>query len=187
MSLEDRAELARRLTALIPPSSRDPGADEQRRRLFIGALATASTLLIPWIAVLAIKLPPRYLAHHWRLTWVGFDVALGCALAITAWTALHRRQIVVLWAFVSGTLLTCDAWFDVMTASGRDRWVSFDTAAFVELPLAALLFFMGHHLLQLSLRRLLALTGRTVTLPLHRMPLFGVTSHRPRDGAAGSG
>ena len=56
----------------------------------------ASVLMIPWVAALALTLPPRYLAGHWRATWVGFDLALAAALALTAWAALRRRQVVVL-------------------------------------------------------------------------------------------
>jgi len=41
--------------------------------------------------VLAWTLPPRYLAGHWRATWVGFDLVLAAALALTAWAALRRR------------------------------------------------------------------------------------------------
>ena len=41
-------------------------------------------------------------------------------------------------AIIAGTLLFCDAWFDVITSWGnRDHWVTVITALFAELPLAA--------------------------------------------------
>jgi hypothetical protein len=175
MSPSERADLARRLTRLAPA----PQADEHARRRFVIVLATASLLMIPWVAALAWTLPPRYLAGHWRATWVGFDLVLGAALALTAWAAVRRRQVVVLTALVSATLLACDAWFDIMTAAGPDRWVSLATAVLVELPLAGWLFYVAHALVRLSMRRMLTLAGEPVTdLPLRRMPLFGVPPSR---------
>ncbi|MET7395792.1 hypothetical protein ABZS66_20090 [Dactylosporangium sp. NPDC005572] len=142
----ERADLARRLAGLAPPVR--TLAQERARLRFVVVSAVASAVMIPWIAILAATLPPRYLAGHWRATWIGFDVVLGAALALTAWAALRRRRIVILAAAVSGTLLACDAWFDVMTASGPDRWVSIATGALVELPLAGWLFFVALHLVK---------------------------------------
>ena len=175
MSPSERADLARRLARLVPP----PTADARGRRRFVAVVATASLLMIPWVAALTWTLPPRYLAGHWRATWVGFDLVLGAALALTAWAAVRRRQVVVLTALISATLLACDAWFDIMTAAGPDRWVSLATSVLVELPLAVWLFHVSHTLIRHSMRRMLALSGETVTdLPLRRMPLFGVPPRR---------
>jgi hypothetical protein len=146
---------------------------ERTRRRFVIVLGVASVLMIPWIVLLAVTLPPRYLAGHWRATWVGFDVALGGALAFTAWAALRRRQIVVPAALISGTLLACDAWFDIMTASGPDQWLSLATAVF-ELPLAGWLLFVAHHLLRLTVRRGRELAGEPTDVSLWRLPLLGV-------------
>ncbi|MFC4036962.1 hypothetical protein ACFO1B_00885 [Dactylosporangium siamense] len=177
MSPSERADLARRLTRLAPV----PHADEQARRRFVVVVVTAALLMIPWVAALAWTLPPRYLAGHWRTTWVGFDLVLAAALAVTAWAAVRRRQIVVLTAIVSATLLACDAWFDIMTAAGPDRWVSLATALLIELPFAGWLFYVVHALIRLSMRRMLTLSGQTVIdLPLWRMPLFGVPPRRRR-------
>ena len=53
------------------------------------------------------------------------------------------RQVVAGLLFVSATLLTSDAWFDVLltsgAATGRPATGSLLTAVFVELPLAAYL------------------------------------------------
>jgi integral membrane sensor domain MASE1 len=181
MTSEERADLARRLAALVPPMGRRSRADTERaRRRFVIVIGVASVLMIPWVIALAVSLPPRYLAGHWRLTWVGFDVMLGATLAITAWAALRRRQIMILSAIVSATLLVCDAWFDMMTASGHDWWASLATAVLVELPLAVWLFFVSHHLVRLSMRRLLTLAGQSPDVSLWRLPLLGVPPHRSR-------
>lgn len=75
MSREDRADLSRRLAA---PDANLPslGPGDERRRRFVLVLTVASVGLVPWIALLALTLPHRYVAHHWTLTWVGFDIAL---------------------------------------------------------------------------------------------------------------
>ncbi|WP_433044276.1 hypothetical protein [Dactylosporangium sp. CS-033363] len=183
MSAEERADLARRLAQLQPRlARRSVAATERARRRFVVIIGVASVLMIPWIVLLAIRLPPRYTASHWPLTWVGFDVALMLALAFTAWSALRRRQVVVLAALVSGTLLACDAWFDIMTASGPDRWVSLATAFAVELPLAGWLFFVSHHLVRLSMRRLMVLSGQSPDISLAKLPALGVPS-RERQAA----
>jgi hypothetical protein len=50
--------------------------------------------------------------------------------------------------------MTCDAWFDVTTASGRlDMITAIASALLLELPLAALLFAVASHLLYLTARR----------------------------------
>ncbi|GAA4250011.1 hypothetical protein GCM10022255_036600 [Dactylosporangium darangshiense] len=181
MSPDERADLARRLAVLAPKvTRRAPEIAERARRRFVIIIGVASVLMIPWVIALTLTLPPRYLAGHWRLTWVGFDLVLGAALAVTAWAALRRRQIMILAGVVSATLLACDAWFDMVTASGQDRWVSLATAALVELPLAAWLFFISYHLVRLSMRRLLVLSGQSPDVSLWRLPLLGVPPHRRR-------
>ncbi|WP_432824985.1 hypothetical protein [Dactylosporangium sp. CA-092794] len=181
MTPEERAHLARRLAVLAPPvTDRPPAVAERARRRFVIVIGVASALLIPWVAVLAATLPPRYLAGHWRATWVGFDMAVAATLGLTAWAALRRRQIMILLSVVSGTLLVADAWFDLMTAAGPDRWVSLATALIVELPLAGWLYFASHHLVLLSMRRVLILSGQSPDVSLWRLSLFGVPPHRSR-------
>jgi hypothetical protein len=182
MSREERAALSRSLAALDAelPSL---GAGDQRRRRLVVLLTATSAGLIPWIVLLALTLPPRYMAGHWTLTWVGFDVFLLGALGLTAWLAWRRRQAVVIAAFITATLLACDAWFDVTTASGRtDTAIAIASAALLELPLAALLFAMAYHLLHLTARRAHAGHG----LPefpagLFKMGLFGVPRRPAQD------
>jgi hypothetical protein len=60
MSLEDRA---------APPPGRAEltslRAGDQRRKRLVALLTDASAGLIPWIVLLAVTLPHRYLAGHW--------------------------------------------------------------------------------------------------------------------------
>ena len=76
------------------------------------------------------------MAPNWDVVWVGFDLALA-ALAAAAVIAFRRRSP---WTPVFGgalaAALVCDAWFDVMTSDGSDRWVAVGLAVFAELPVA---------------------------------------------------
>ncbi len=102
---------------------------------------------------LALILPPKYVTSRWRGTSVGFDIALVSALAATAWLAWRRYQAAVVAALIVVTLLTTDAWFDIMTSSSNsDLLFSILTALVVELPMAALLFLVGYCLLAVASR-----------------------------------
>jgi hypothetical protein len=93
------------------------------------------------MAFLALTLPPRYDARHWRLLWIGFDVFEVAALAHVAWSAWFRRQVTLVSSIIVATLLFSDAWFDVITSFGsKGEWITLATAFVVELPLA--LFFL---------------------------------------------
>lgn len=191
LSCDERAALLRMLASLddddgaggadaddgaTPADHRPAGAADRRRRTFATLMTLASVGLIPWIVVLGLTLPHRYVAGHWTLTWVGFDVLLLLSLAATGWCAWRGRQVVILAAFSSGTLLICDAWFDVTTASGRaDFGVAVATAVLLELPLAAVLFAVAWRLLRFVVRRLHGAQGvvRTTTALL-KLPLVAV-------------
>lgn len=105
----------------------------------------AAVLLLPWAGYLYWSLPQRYGADNWRLAWGGFDVGLGLALLATAITVGRRSPFAEVTAAVTGTLLVCDAWFDVVTAT-TDVVQAVLLAVFVELPLAALCFWMAFNL-----------------------------------------
>ena len=187
MSREDRTALSRSLAAIdaeLPSLS----AGDERRRLFVVAMTIASACLIPWIVFLAVTLPRHYVAGHWRTTWGGFDIALLGGLALTSWLAWRRRQAVVITAFVTATLLACDAWVDITTASGRtDTITSVASAVILELPLAVLLFAVAYHLLRLAVRRARAAHGGIpdARTALFRLPLFGVPGKRATENQAG--
>ena len=104
--------------------------------MIIGVLA-----MIPWTVYLAIRLPGRFTAHNWDVTWVGFDGALILVLAATAWAAWYRRQILAATSIVAATMLLCDAWFDVNTSLGtKGELAPILTALLANVPLA--LFFI---------------------------------------------
>jgi hypothetical protein len=101
--------------------------------------AAAAVILVPWTVTLARALPSRHQAAHWNLAWVGFDAMLTVALALLALALLRRSPWLQQVAVAAAALLTCDAWFDLTTATpGRELVVASLEAAFVELPVAAL-------------------------------------------------
>jgi hypothetical protein len=102
-------------------------------------LTLAALALVPWTLWLTFSLPMQRVAHNYDIAWVGFDVALLAAFAGTSWAAYRGSHWLVPLAAATGTMLVCDAWFDVVTSHGGDeRLESLLTAAFVELPLAAI-------------------------------------------------
>jgi hypothetical protein len=99
--------------------------------------------LVPWILYLTFTLPSRHLTFHYDLAWVGFDVALTASFAATAWAALRGSQWLVPLAAVTGTMLCCDAWFDVVTSQpGSELLEAIAEAALAEVPLALLCGFI---------------------------------------------
>ncbi len=100
---------------------------------------TAAIALIPWTIYLGLTLPQNYTAQHWQATWVGFDMLLLAFMIATAVLGFVRHHLLTLFAFSTGVLLVCDAWFDVLTAKRGDFAVSILTAALGELPLAVVL------------------------------------------------
>ena len=85
------------------------------------ALVTVSAVvLLPWIAYLAVTLPPSVSARHWPLVWIGLDSAMAVGLAVTGVLALRRDRRVAFVAASTATVLFTDGWFDVCTApAGR--------------------------------------------------------------------
>ena len=85
---------------------------------------------------------------------------------------------------ITGTLLCCDAWFDVILDAGTsDIWLSLASAVLVELPLAFLMFNAARRLIRLSALAAIERGGLFQRLddipedalpPLWKIPLFGV-------------
>jgi len=167
MSPEERRELARRLTA--PPDGFPTARMIRRvRRIRISIVLVSVVVLIPWTIYLAVSLPDHYVADHWAVTWVGFDILLVVMLGATAVFGWLRRQLLFLTAFASGVLLVCDAWFDVLTSQPADRAAAIASALLLELPLAILLVAGPLRLLRhMSVRLGLVEPG----VPLRRMPI----------------
>ena len=102
-------------------------------------LALVAVGLVPWIFYLTFTLPARHVTFHYDLAWVGFVASF----AATAWAAFRGSQWLVPLAAVTGTMLLCDAWFDVVTSqSGGEMWEAIAEAALAELPLAAVCAFI---------------------------------------------
>src|ERR1700758_1238042 len=109
------------------------------RRIREWLAGCAAVALVPWTIYLAFTLPQSYTAQHWQATWVGFDVLLLAFMIATAVLGFAQHHLLTLFAFATGVLLVCDAWFDVLTAKRGDFAVSVLTAALGELPLATVL------------------------------------------------
>jgi hypothetical protein len=179
MDAGERAALMRALSGLGGPAGEDPYTDplnRQRRLGFITLLTASCLVLAGWIVVLAVNLPKQYAAEQWQLAWIGFDIGLLAALGGTAWAVWRRRQLAVVGVVVSGTLLICDAWFDVSLSWGRDDLpVTLATAVLGELPLAALMFFTAWRLLTLTVRTVWARSGHDGPVPpLRRVRMFTI-------------
>jgi hypothetical protein len=106
-------------------------------------LAGVAVGLVPWALYLTFTLPSRHVTYHYDVAWVGFDVGLTASFAATAWAAFRGSRWLVPLAAATGTMLCCDAWFDVVTSqSGGDMWEAIAEAALAELPLAAVCAFI---------------------------------------------
>ena len=162
MSKAERAELAALLASLEVPAPDEPWTGQgptdpylrspvlrRNRRLALVISAGSCVALAVWIVVLAATLPRHFNAHHWRALWVNFDVLLFAAFAATAWATWRKRQVLILLLMLTGTMLCCDAWFDVGTSlATSSMWLSIASALLAELPLAFLAFAGARRLLQ---------------------------------------
>jgi hypothetical protein len=174
MSRRERARLMQTLTALDPPRLASPGS-KRRRQLFLAGLIVCCVVLAVQIGVLAWTLPRYYRTGNWRGAWVGFDVALFCTFAVTAWAAWRGRQALIMCLIVLATLLTADAWFDVtLDVRTSGFMLSLLSALLVELPLAAIAIMGARRLLRLTIRQVMSREGLPGPVPpLWRIPLFG--------------
>jgi hypothetical protein len=103
-------------------------------------LIAAAFALVPWTLWLTYSLPSRHVTRHYDVAWIGFDVALAVAIAATAYAALRRTRALVALAAVTGTMLLCDAWFDVVTSWDGEALA---LAVFAEVPLAVLCLLLA--------------------------------------------
>jgi hypothetical protein len=174
MTPDERRELARALAAIdLPHPLLDPRL-RRRRRLGLLIMTVCCIGLAGWIVILVFTLPGRYTSSDWRAVWVGLDIAELLGFAATAWAAWHQRQIVIIFMVMTGTLLLCDAWFDLALDYGSSGFVwSVLSALFAELPLAFLLFVSARRLVRVNVQALMELTGASGSVPpLWRVPLF---------------
>ncbi|MDL4815274.1 hypothetical protein [Actinomadura opuntiae] len=163
---EERAELLRALIALSDEDPLEQPRYRRRRGLVLAFLVACCAWLIPWTVVLGFTLPQHYKAEQWGAAWIGFDVALTAAFAFTAFAVWRRLQIAILGQIITGTLLVCDAWFDVMLSWGSGEFiVSVATALLGELPLAVLMFVGARTLVLTTVRALWVREGRAGPVP----------------------
>jgi hypothetical protein len=169
---DERAELA---TALAELSAADISpASRVRRQLFLIGCVVAVVGLAGWTIGLGLTLPPHQEVGQWRLAWVGFDVAELIALSVVAWAAWQRRQLLIPATLISGTLLLCDAWFDVVLSwQTPERWQSILSAAVIEVPLAVGLWWLSRALVLRTVRMARARFGISGPPPaMHALELF---------------
>ena len=150
----------------VTRAAREAHAREQHvmlelNRLFSTIMVAAVVIMVPWTAFLAATLPTRFRAHNWDVAWVGFDTVLMLVLIGTAWAAWYRRQILAMASVVAGTMLLCDAWFDINTSWGTSGLaVSILTALIGNIPLSIFFFWLA--------RRIMLRTAAVVARAMHR-------------------
>jgi hypothetical protein len=106
------------------------------------ALAVAALALVPFLVLRLSMSPTAQTAQHLKLAWTGLDVFEVVALALTALALQRRSSVTAIPAAVTGALLVCDAWINVVPAHGAAFWEAI-AMAFDELPLAALSFWVA--------------------------------------------
>src|ERR671934_2637585 len=115
-------------------------------RLIPPFFALAALVLIPWTIWLTFSLPAHHETENWKTVWAGFDSAEAAALVAVAVTALRRSLWLAPVAAIAGTLLCVDAWFDIaLEAGGKHLLAAVLEAALVELPLAAICFWVARN------------------------------------------
>jgi hypothetical protein len=125
-----------------PSAGRLRAIQFRRRALLVyGAFALG---LVPWTAHLSESLPSTHRTTHWDILWAGFDIGLIGSGVATALAILRGWRALPLCASITGTLLVCDAWFDLLTSSpGSERARAGVEALAAELPLAFFSFWVA--------------------------------------------
>jgi hypothetical protein len=113
-------------------------------RRIAGVFGLVAVLLLPWAVFLKWRLPSHHAVRHWDTAWTGFDLALAIALVGLTVCLLRRSAWTQVAAAVAGTMLLCDAWFDLLTASpGAGLDEALVEALSAELPLAVACFVLA--------------------------------------------
>jgi hypothetical protein len=156
------------------PSERRLRAIHLRRRalLVYGAFALG---LVPWTAHLTASLPSTHRTDHWDVLWAGFDIGLCASGIATAIAILRGWHALPICASITGTLLLCDAWFDLLTSSpGSERTWAIVEALVAELPLAFFSFWVAREASTLE-----AVAHRSVTERRARRADVSASSRAP--------
>src|SRR2546421_7148770 len=123
---------------------RNPFEPKLLPRWVVGVLLGVPILLLPWTLWLTMSLPSRHVSEHWDAAWVGFDVGELLAFGLVAYAAWRRASWLQGAAAAAGTMLLCDAWFDVLLSTGDEKvWFAVGQAVLSEIPLALLCFWIA--------------------------------------------
>jgi hypothetical protein len=191
MTQDERRELTRMLAAIDRPHPLATRRLRLRRRFGLLFLTACCLGLAGWIGVLILTLPDRFTSSDWQAVWIGLDIAELIGLAAIGWAAWRQRQVLVFCMIMTGTLLLCDAWFDLALSYGSsDFTASVITALVAEFPLAFLLFVGARRLVRATVQTVMHLTGIAGPVPpLWRVPLLaaGLDEALPAPLRQGSG
>ncbi len=174
MTQDERLELARVLAAIDLPHPMMDTRLRRRRRFAMLLIMACCVGLAGWIAILLLTLPENFTSTDWRTVWVGLDIAELAGFAATGWAAWHQRQVVIFLMVITGTLLVCDAWFDLTLDYGSSGFTASLIAALAaEVPLAFVMFASARRLIRVTVHTVMQLAGIPGAPPsLWRVPLF---------------
>ncbi|MGI8335059.1 hypothetical protein ACRYCC_34340 [Actinomadura scrupuli] len=187
MRPEERTALLHALSELSREDPLEDPVNLRRRQIVMILILGCCAWLIPWTFFLAFELPRHHTAELWSVTWAGFDVALLMTLTATLLAIWRRLQVAIIGVIITGTLLTCDAWFDVLLSWGSKEFaLSVATALLGELPLAGLCFFAARRLVRLTVHAVWARGGfGDGEPPLIHLRLFTLSAPDRRGETAG--
>jgi len=117
-------------------------AARPRSRWLPAALVVAALVLIPCTIVVTDVIPAVQVSHHLRVAWTGLDVFEFLGLAATGVALDRRSPAVTVPATITGALLLCDAWINIIPTRGMAHTEAV-VLAFVEVPMAALSFWVA--------------------------------------------
>jgi hypothetical protein len=174
MTQDERRELARIIAAIDLPHQMADQRLRLRRRFGLLLMTACCLALAAWIGILILTLPARFTSSDWRAVWVGLDIAELIGLAAIGWAAWRQRQVIIFFMIMTGTLLLCDAWFDLALSYGSSGFaMSVVAALLAEFPLAFLLFAGARRLTRVTVHMVMQLAGIPgPVLPLWRVPLL---------------
>jgi hypothetical protein len=174
MTRSERRQLAHTLAAMDLPHPLTNPRLRRRRQYGLLVVMACCVGLAGWIAFLILTLPGRYTSTDWRTVWVGLDIAELAGFAATGWAGWHQRQIVIFLMIITGTLLMCDAWFDLALSYGSSAFFySVLSAVLAELPLAFAMFASARRLVRVTIETMMQASGVDGAAPaLWRIPLF---------------
>src|SRR6266849_5948541 len=160
MTPDERRQLAHALAAVDQPHPLTDPRLRRRRRFGVLFMTACCIGLAAWIGILLLTLPGRYTSSDWRGAWVGLDIAELAGFAATAWAAWNQRQVLIFFMIITGTLLVCDAWFDLALSYGSSGFtMSVVSAVLAEFPLAFMMFAAARRLVRVTVQSLMHLEG----------------------------